>query len=206
MFDFAIIGGGIVGASTAWQLSKRNPGARLVLIEKERQAAAHQTGRNSGVIHAGIYYTPGSLKARFCKAGVEATIGFCEEHGIPYEQPGKLVVATSDLELERLEALYARAQENGLTVSWLDEQAFREREPKVTGIAAIRQLARRRITAVPFCRRSFREPRSVAPDASAVDLEVIAIRASSPIFKIPDWTKGCNASNWISSSNSMPKN
>ena len=137
MFDFAIIGGGIVGASTAWQLSERYPDARLVLIEKEPHAAAHQTGRNSGVIHAGIYYKPGSLKARFCKAGVEATIGFCEKHGVPYEQPGKLVVATDDVELERLRALHDRAQENGLTVSWLAEQELRALEPNVTGIAAI---------------------------------------------------------------------
>ncbi len=137
MYDFAIIGGGIVGASTAWQLSKRYPDARIVLIEKEPHSGAHQTGRNSGVIHAGIYYKPGSLKARFCKAGVEATIGFCEEHGISYEQPGKLVVATNDLELERLRALFSRAQENGLTVSWLDEPEFRELEPNVSGIAAI---------------------------------------------------------------------
>ncbi|MDJ0908600.1 MAG: L-2-hydroxyglutarate oxidase [Woeseiaceae bacterium] len=137
MFDFAIIGGGIVGASTAWQLSERHPDARLVLIEKEPHAAAHQTGRNSGVIHAGIYYQPGSLKARFCKAGVEATIGFCEQHGIPYEQPGKLVVATDGPELERLRTLFARAKENGLTVSWLDEREFRALEPNVSGIAAI---------------------------------------------------------------------
>ncbi len=137
MYDFAIIGGGIVGASTAWQLSQRHPGARLVLIEKEPHAGAHQTGRNSGVIHAGIYYTPGSLKARFCKAGVLATVAFCEEHGVPYRQPGKLVVATSDLELERLHTLFARAQENGLTVSWLDEPQFRELEPNVAGVAAI---------------------------------------------------------------------
>ncbi len=137
MFDFAIIGGGIVGASTAWQLSERHPDARLVLIEKEPHAAAHQTGRNSGVIHAGIYYQPGSLKARFCKAGVEATIGFCEQHGIPYEQPGKLVVATDGPELERLRTLFARAKENGLTVSWLDEREFRALEPNVSGISAI---------------------------------------------------------------------
>ena len=137
MFDFAIIGGGIVGASTAWQLSERHPDARLVLIEKEPHPAAHQTGRNSGVIHAGIYYQPGSLKARFCKAGVETTIGFCKQHGIPYEQPGKLVVATDDSEVERLRALFARAEENGLTVSWLDEREFRALEPNVSGISAI---------------------------------------------------------------------
>lgn len=137
MFDFAIIGGGIVGASTAWQLSQRYPDARLVLIEKESRPAAHQTGRNSGVIHAGIYYNPGSLKARFCKAGVHATVSFCEEFGLPCEQPGKLVVATDNPELKQLRALFARAKENGLPVSWLDEAEFRSLEPNVSGIAAI---------------------------------------------------------------------
>ncbi len=89
------------------------------------------------MIHAGIYYKPGSLKAQFCKQGVDDTIGFCEQNGIPFVQPGKLVVATDDVELERLRALYGRAQENGLTVSWLDEPEFRALEPNVTGIAAI---------------------------------------------------------------------
>ena len=82
MYDYVIIGGGIVGLSTAWQLIQREPGASIVLIEKETEVATHQTGRNSGVIHAGIYYPPDSLKARLCREGVTATVDFCEEHGV----------------------------------------------------------------------------------------------------------------------------
>ncbi len=137
MYDFAIIGGGIVGAATAWQLKARHPGARIVLLEKEAECGAHQTGRNSGVIHAGLYYRPGSLKARFCKAGVRAVIEFCGEHGIPFRQPGKLVVATDEIELERLQARLARAQQNGIDVHWLDQADMRELEPHVAGSAAI---------------------------------------------------------------------
>src|SRR5688572_14042733 len=93
-FDLAVIGGGIVGLSTAMQMTERFPGLSVAVLEKEPALARHQTGRNSGVIHAGVYYQPGSLKAQFCREGVEATIGFCQEHAIPYEQCGKLLVAT----------------------------------------------------------------------------------------------------------------
>ena len=103
-YDYIIIGGGIVGVSTAWQLKQRHPDKRILLLEKESELARHQTGHNSGVIHAGVYYQPGSLKARFCREGSQATMAFCREHGIPYEQCGKLLVATSPLELERLQA------------------------------------------------------------------------------------------------------
>ncbi len=137
MYDFAIIGGGIVGTSTAWQLRKRYPDSKIVLLEKEDRLARHQTGHNSGVIHAGIYYQPGSLKARFCKAGVDATIGFCETNGIAYEQCGKLLVATSDVEHERMLALFERAKINGLDVELLDEAGLRRLEPNVSGIGAI---------------------------------------------------------------------
>ncbi|MDJ0700520.1 MAG: L-2-hydroxyglutarate oxidase [Woeseiaceae bacterium] len=136
-YDYAIIGGGIVGLSTAWQLLRREPGKKLVLLEKEDRVAAHQTGHNSGVIHAGIYYEPGSLKAKFCKQGVSDTIAFCDEHGIPYEQCGKLIVATNDLELERLEALFERAKINELDVVMLDKAQLAKAEPNITGIAAI---------------------------------------------------------------------
>lgn len=137
MYDFAVIGGGIIGASTAWQLQKRHPDSRIVLLEKEDQFAAHQTGHNSGVIHAGIYYEPGSLKARFCKAGVGATIEFCEAHDIPYEQCGKLLVATNDAEQERMLALFERAKANGLDVELVDAARLRRLEPNISGIGAI---------------------------------------------------------------------
>ncbi len=93
-FDLAVIGGGIVGLSTAMQMTERFPGISVAVLEKEPALARHQTGRNSGVIHAGVYYQPGSLKARFCHEGVEATTRFCRDQGIAYEQCGKLLVAT----------------------------------------------------------------------------------------------------------------
>ncbi len=137
MYDYAIIGGGIVGLSTAWQLKQRLPEASIVLIEKERAVSMHQTGRNSGVIHAGIYYPPDSLKARLCREGVTATVEFCEEHGVDYEQCGKLIVATEDSEIGRLDALYERAKDNGLNIELIDGAAARELEPNIRAVKAL---------------------------------------------------------------------
>ena len=120
MYDFVIIGGGIIGMSTAMQLIDVYPDARIALLEKESAPACHQTGHNSGVIHAGVYYTPGSLKAQFCLAGNRATKAFCDQNGIRYDNCGKMLVATSDLEMERMRP-YGNAQRrtvssaNGLT-------------------------------------------------------------------------------------------
>lgn len=137
MHDFTIIGGGIVGASAAWQLQRRHPDASVLLIEKETDVGLHQTGRNSGVIHAGIYYEPGSLKARFCKLGVNAVIDFCQTHDISFEQCGKLIVATDESEHERLLALHERARVNELDVERLDEKQLMEAEPNISGCSAI---------------------------------------------------------------------
>lgn len=137
MYDYIIIGGGIIGVSTAWQLQQRVPGQKILLIEKEQQLACHQTGHNSGVIHAGVYYQPGSLKAKFCKRGVVETVNFCRQQGIPYEQCGKLLVATDDIELERMHALYGRCRENGIVSELLDKQQLAEREPAISGSGAI---------------------------------------------------------------------
>jgi len=136
-YDYIIIGAGIVGLSTAWQLLRREPGKRVLVLDKEDRVAAHQSGHNSGVIHAGIYYEPGSLKARFCKQGLIATIAFCRENDIPVERCGKLIVATCDRELERLEALYQRARINDLDVERVTAAELAELEPNVTGVAAI---------------------------------------------------------------------
>ena len=114
MYDFIIIGGGILGMSTAMQLIKAYPDRKVLLIEKESGPARHQTGHNSGVIHAGVYYTPGSLKASFCLAGNRATKAFCDEHDILYNECGKLLVATNELEMKRMQALWERTQANGL--------------------------------------------------------------------------------------------
>ncbi len=138
MHDFAIIGAGIIGLSTARQLQIRHPDKKILLLEKEDRVAKHQTGRNSGVIHAGIYYAPGSLKAKFCKEGVVATIAFCEEHRIPYEQCGKLIVASDEAEHERLLDLFERARLNELDVELIDGAELKHIEPEITGISAIR--------------------------------------------------------------------
>lgn len=137
MADFTIIGGGILGAAVAMELKLRHPRAAIRLIEKESRIGSHQTGRNSGVIHAGIYYEPGSLKARFCREGVDATMEFCRDNGVPFEQCGKLVVATSRDEQDRLLALLRRAQVNGVDAELLDERQLADAEPNVTGTAAL---------------------------------------------------------------------
>jgi L-2-hydroxyglutarate oxidase len=137
MYDYAIIGGGIVGLSTAWQLRQRQPDKRIVVLEKEQSLAFHQTGHNSGVIHAGIYYEPGSLKADFCRRGVQATVRFCKDNDIPFEQCGKLIVATDADEHVRMLALFERAQQNGIDVELLDEGELRSMEPEVRGVGAI---------------------------------------------------------------------
>lgn len=135
--EYVVIGGGIVGLSTALNLLQRRPGASVVVLEKEPALAAHQTGHNSGVIHAGIYYAPGSLKARLCRAGEKATKEFCQAHGIPFQTIGKLVVATTDLEVRRLRDLRERAGENGIDVEPVSGPRLREMEPHVTGLEAL---------------------------------------------------------------------
>jgi (S)-2-hydroxyglutarate dehydrogenase len=136
-FDLAVIGGGIVGLSTAMQMTERFPGISVAVLEKEPALARHQTGRNSGVIHAGVYYQPGSLKAQFCREGVEATTRFCHDQGIAYEQCGKLLVATEPAELPRMEALYERARANGIEVERLDKAEVARREPRIRGLAGL---------------------------------------------------------------------
>ena len=136
-FDVAVIGGGIVGLSTAMQLTERYPGMSVAVLEKEPELACHQTGRNSGVIHAGVYYAPGSLKARFCREGVTATINFCDERGIPYEQCGKLLVATDKDELPRMDALFERAKQNGIVIEKLDQMEVARREPRIRSLGGL---------------------------------------------------------------------
>lgn len=137
MYDFAIIGGGIVGLSTAMALGKRYPNARILVLEKESKWAFHQTGNNSGVIHSGIYYKPGSFKAKFCRDGSRSMVEFCQEHDIAHEVCGKVIVATDEQELPRLENLYKRGLENNLQVKRISAEEVKEIEPHVTCVAGI---------------------------------------------------------------------
>jgi L-2-hydroxyglutarate oxidase len=137
MYDFCVIGGGIVGLATATSLLDAFPGCELVVVEKESDVGRHQTGHNSGVIHAGIYYAPGSLKARLCREGAAATKAFCTEHGIPFETCGKLLVATTPLEVQRMDDLQTRAGVNGIECERLDAAELVKREPNITGLGAL---------------------------------------------------------------------
>ena len=138
MFDFAIVGGGIVGLSTGMAIYERFPNAKVVVIEKEPAVAQHQTGHNSGVIHSGIYYKPGSFKARFARQGSQSMREFCQKYRIKHDICGKVIVATKPEELPLLENLYQRGLENELTIQKITPDQLKEIEPHVNGLAAIR--------------------------------------------------------------------
>jgi L-2-hydroxyglutarate oxidase len=137
MYDFAIIGGGIVGLSTAMTIGQKFPSAKILLLEKENSLVAHQTGNNSGVIHSGIYYKPGSFKAKFCRQGNLSLVAFCQEHELNYEVCGKVIVATKTEELPLLDKLYQRGLENNIEVAKLTKEQVQEIEPHVSSLAGI---------------------------------------------------------------------
>jgi L-2-hydroxyglutarate oxidase len=137
-FDVAIVGGGIVGLATALAVAERRPGARLIVLEKEARLAAHQSGHNSGVIHSGIYYKPGSLKAETCVEGAAAMLAFCRQHGLPHRVCGKVVVATSQEEVPALEELRRRGEANGVAgLRLLSAAELRAIEPHAAGVRAL---------------------------------------------------------------------
>jgi len=137
-FDLIVVGGGIVGAATAYQYRQRHPSARIAILEKEARPAAHQTGRNSGVIHSGLYYKPGSLKARTCLSGYAQLLDFCAENAVAHEVCGKIVVATDAQEAERLRGLADRGTENGLQgLRFVDADQAREIEPHIQAYEAL---------------------------------------------------------------------
>ena len=137
MFDLAVVGGGIVGLATAYQFAQKYPGRTVVVIEKEARVAEHQTGHNSGVLHSGIYYKPGSLKAINCRAGKKAMEAFCAAEGIAHEICGKVIVAVDDGDLPSLQRIYERGLANGVNCTIIDEARLHELEPHVAGIRGI---------------------------------------------------------------------
>lgn len=138
-YDLIIIGGGIVGIATAYQIKEKNPNLKVLLVEKEAQLCRHQTGNNSGVIHSGLYYKPGSLKATNCINGYQMLLDFCQKQDIPYDLCGKVVVATEDFQKPLLENLYKRGLENGLSqISKMSIEQLKEVEPHVQGVAALK--------------------------------------------------------------------
>ncbi|MEK4081359.1 MAG: L-2-hydroxyglutarate oxidase [Solibacillus sp.] len=138
MLEVVIIGGGIVGLSVGLALTERFPDKKVVILEKENSVSKHQTGNNSGVIHSGIYYKPGSFKARFAKQGSQSMVAFCKEHGIEYDICGKVIVATEQHELPLLQNLYERGIQNELEIEMLNAEQLKEIEPHVAGLGAIR--------------------------------------------------------------------
>ena len=136
-YDLCIIGGGIIGLATALKFSGAHPNASIVVLEKEGWPGLHQTGHNSGVIHSGIYYAPGTLKARLCRQGAEETEAFCRSKHIATVKCGKMIVATSQADLGRMEILLERAKQNGVEAEMIDGAELRRREPAITGLGAI---------------------------------------------------------------------
>lgn len=137
-YDYAIVGGGIVGLATAMKLSQMLPSAKITVVEKESSWAYHQTGNNSGVIHSGIYYKPGSFKAKFSRAGCQSMVDFCRKHDIPYDVCGKVIVATQEKELPLLENLFQRGLQNEIPVAKITPEQVKEIEPYVNCIAAVK--------------------------------------------------------------------
>ncbi|MGH8442123.1 MAG: L-2-hydroxyglutarate oxidase [Nevskiaceae bacterium] len=174
MFDYVIIGGGIVGLAVGARLLERKPHARLVVLEKEPHLAAHQSGRNSGVIHSGAYYTPGSFKAEFCRNGNRSMTEFCRRHGIPHEICGKLIVAADRSELPRLERLHQRAIANGLSPARVGKDEIKDLEPHVAAEAAIRLPTTGIVDYGQVCRKYADLIRS-AGGSIQLDTEVLAL-------------------------------
>lgn len=177
--DYIIVGGGIVGAATAYELLQENPTASVLVLDKEDIFGKHQTGHNSGVIHSGIYYEPGSLKAVLCKEGVTATKDFAAEHGIPVEECGKLLVATNAQEVSRMDGLLARARQNAIDAELIDAQELRRREPHIAGLGAL-AISTTAITDYAAITRKLAELISAAPGGEIRSgVEVIGIKETT---------------------------
>lgn len=176
--DFIVVGGGIVGLATAWRLMQQFPDAKITLLEKEPRVGLHQSGRNSGVLHSGIYYKPGSLKAVTCRAGKAAMEQFCREHAVRYETCGKIIVAVDEAELPGLQRIHDRGVENGVTSHWLDAAGIREIEPYSAGIRAL-HVPESGIVDYPAVCEKLSELLAASGHVVRLSREVTAIRADS---------------------------
>lgn len=179
-----MVGGGILGLAVARRLLELRPGTAVTVLDKEDRVAAHQTGHNSGVAHAGLYYAPGSLKARLCRRGMGLLKDFCAERGLPYDECGKVVVARTDAEVAPLREIERRAAENGVPgLRWLDANGLREIEPHAAGVAALHS-PHTAIVDFPAVARAFAEEVSAAGGAVRLGREVTAIRRAGERVRV----------------------
>ncbi len=179
-----VVGAGIIGLAVARRLAELRPDATVTVLEKETEIATHQTGRNSGVVHAGIYYAPGSLKARLCRLGVERLRAYCAEKGIPYDECGKLVVAVDETEVDRLRELERRAIENGVPgMRWLEGDELREIEPHAAGVAGLHSPTTA-ITDYRAVARAFRDDLEAAGGSVVLGAPVTAIDVGADTVRV----------------------
>ncbi len=183
MFDIAVIGGGIVGLATARAAALGRPGARIVVLDKETAPARHQTGRNSGVVHSGIYYPPGSLKARMCLAGSRSMVEFARANDVAVEITGKLIAATEISEIPRLDALYQRGLEHGLPVTRLGAAEVREHEPHLAAIAAVHVASTGIVDYVAVCERLADQVRASGSEIRT-STEVLGLQRSGDVQRL----------------------
>ncbi|HEV7932523.1 MAG TPA: L-2-hydroxyglutarate oxidase [Actinomadura sp.] len=184
MTRVGVVGGGILGLAVARRLLELRPGTAVTVLDKEDRVAAHQTGHNSGVAHAGLYYAPGSLKARLCRRGMGLLKDFCAERGLPYDECGKVVVARTDAEVAPLREIERRAAENGVPgLRWLDANGLREIEPHAAGVAALHS-PHTAIVDFPAVARAFAEEVSAAGGAVRLGREVTAIRRAGERVRV----------------------
>src|ERR1700733_12912148 len=149
--DIVVIGGGIVGLATGYKILRKHPGAKVILLEKENKLAEHQTGRNSGVIHSGIYYKPGSFKAGMCRNGKDQLESYCRDRGVAFENCGKVIVAVDDAERAALDKIFERGQANGVACRKVGVERLKELEPHVAGVEAIEVTETGIVDYVAFC-------------------------------------------------------
>jgi len=181
--DIAVIGGGIVGLATAWQLSLRDPRKSIVLLEKESSLAFHQTGRNSGVLHSGIYYRPGSLRAKNCRAGKLALEHFCDRYGVAWRKTGKVIVAVQQSELPQLQIILERGRQNGVQCEQIGPERLRELEPHCAGIQAI-HVPESGIVDYPGVCNRLGELLTAAGHQVRLNSRVLAIRQNSACVRL----------------------